>query len=56
MYFGEDVYSVSPWMDNGTSITYVQNHTTVDRLQLLSEVTAGILFSFQLAVSALTMN
>ncbi|KAG5645836.1 hypothetical protein DXG03_005177 [Asterophora parasitica] len=43
-YFGEDVYSVkvSPWMDNGTAISYVQAHPTVDRLRILSEVASGL--------------
>ncbi|KAF5386738.1 hypothetical protein D9615_001785 [Tricholomella constricta] len=42
VYFGEDVYSVSPWMDNGTAISYVQTHSTPDRLQILSEVASGL--------------
>ena len=32
---------VSPWMDNGNAITYVQNHPEVDRVRLLSEVASG---------------
>lgn len=33
---------VSHWMDHGNAISYVQNHTDVDRLRLLSEVASGV--------------
>ncbi|RDB23999.1 Serine/threonine-protein kinase STY17 [Hypsizygus marmoreus] len=42
VYIGEDVYSVSPWMENGTAIQYVQTHPTADRLQILSEAASGL--------------
>ncbi|KAF8892698.1 ras guanine nucleotide exchange factor domain-containing protein [Infundibulicybe gibba] len=33
---------VSPWMDNGTAITYVRGHPQADRLRILSEAASGL--------------
>lgn len=38
----DDVYSVSPWMDNGTVNDYIKNNPEVDRLQILSEISEGM--------------
>lgn len=39
---GEHMYSVSPWMDNGTAIDYVQEYPECDRLKMISEIVAGL--------------
>ncbi|KAF8964088.1 ras guanine nucleotide exchange factor domain-containing protein [Flammula alnicola] len=41
-YIGEDLYSVSPWMDNGTAVSYVKKFPTVDRLKLLTDAAFGL--------------
>ena len=43
---------VSPWMDNGTSISYVKKFPTVDRLKILAEVASG---SYDLTVFHLAL-
>ncbi|KAL0947206.1 hypothetical protein HGRIS_013323 [Hohenbuehelia grisea] len=42
VYIGDNVLSVSSWMDNGTVHQYVKKNPTVDRLRLLSETAAGL--------------
>ncbi|EFI28427.1 TKL/TKL-ccin protein kinase [Coprinopsis cinerea okayama7 len=39
---GQYVYLVSPWMDNGTAINYIQKNPNVDRLGLLEQITSGL--------------
>ncbi|KAH6918894.1 hypothetical protein BKA70DRAFT_1089732 [Coprinopsis sp. MPI-PUGE-AT-0042] len=39
---GEHLYSVSPWMDNGTALYYVEDHPNCDRLKMISEIVAGL--------------
>lgn len=39
---GGHLYSVSPWMDHGTAISYVNKYPQVDRLKLLTEVAHGL--------------
>ncbi|KAF8964650.1 ras guanine nucleotide exchange factor domain-containing protein [Flammula alnicola] len=41
-YIGEDLYSVSPWMDNGTAVSYVKKFPAVDRLKLLTDAAFGL--------------
>ncbi|KXN87744.1 hypothetical protein AN958_08220 [Leucoagaricus sp. SymC.cos] len=41
-YQGSDVYSVSPWMDNGTVIDYLEKHPSIDRLAIISGITRGL--------------
>ncbi|KAK0240369.1 kinase-like domain-containing protein [Armillaria nabsnona] len=38
----DDVYSVSPWMDNGTVNDFVKSNPQVDRLHILSEISEGM--------------
>ncbi|KAF8163016.1 ras guanine nucleotide exchange factor domain-containing protein [Crassisporium funariophilum] len=42
IYKDDDLYSVSPWMDNGTAIAYVKKYPTVDRLKILTEAAYGL--------------
>ncbi|KAK0503022.1 kinase-like domain-containing protein [Armillaria luteobubalina] len=42
----DDVYSVSPWMDNGTVNDYIKNNPEADRLQILSEISRRYGVSF----------
>ncbi|KAF8921531.1 kinase-like domain-containing protein [Mucidula mucida] len=37
-----ETYSVSPWMDNGTAISFVHKSPDVDRLRLLTEIAEGL--------------
>ncbi|KIY63192.1 hypothetical protein CYLTODRAFT_382634 [Cylindrobasidium torrendii FP15055 ss-10] len=42
---GSEVYCVSPWMDNGTAISFVQQHPQrIDILSLLIELATGMEF------------
>jgi son of sevenless-like protein len=43
VYIGDHIYTVSPWMDHGNSLTYLQEYPTADRLRILSEVASGTL-------------
>ncbi|KAF8181559.1 ras guanine nucleotide exchange factor domain-containing protein [Pholiota molesta] len=47
IYIGEDLYQVTPWMDNGTAVTYVKKFPTADRLKLLIEVASGLRYLHQ---------
>ncbi|KAK0459498.1 uncharacterized protein EV420DRAFT_1763213 [Desarmillaria tabescens] len=38
----DDVYSVSPWMDNGTVNAFIRNNPKVDRLRILNEISEGM--------------
>ncbi|KAF8061461.1 hypothetical protein FPV67DRAFT_1509075 [Lyophyllum atratum] len=42
VYFSDELYSVSPWMDNGTAFSYVQTNPTADRLRILNQVASGL--------------
>ncbi|KAJ7285591.1 kinase-like domain-containing protein [Mycena rebaudengoi] len=42
IYTAGDVFTVQPWMDNGTAVEFIQNQTNVDRLKILSEVATGL--------------
>ncbi|KAF9050727.1 hypothetical protein BDZ89DRAFT_1098758 [Hymenopellis radicata] len=41
---GNETYSVSPWMDNGTAISFVLKSPNVDRLRLLAEIAEGLAY------------
>ncbi|TFK26396.1 ras GEF [Coprinopsis marcescibilis] len=41
-YVGDHVFSVSPWMEGGTAINYVQENPACNRLKLLSEIVIGL--------------
>ncbi|KIM42498.1 hypothetical protein M413DRAFT_444900, partial [Hebeloma cylindrosporum] len=41
-YLEEDLYLVSPWMDNGTSDTFITRRPDLDRLKILIEVASGL--------------
>lgn len=38
----DDVYSVSPWMDNGTVNDFIKSKPQEDRLRILSEISEGM--------------
>ncbi|KAK0210526.1 kinase-like domain-containing protein [Desarmillaria ectypa] len=38
----DDIYSVSPWMDNGTVNVFIRNNPQVNRLRILSEISEGM--------------
>ncbi|PPQ89078.1 hypothetical protein CVT25_006450 [Psilocybe cyanescens] len=42
VYVEETMYTVSPWMDNGTATIYVKKFPEVDRLKILTDVASGL--------------
>ncbi|KAG8895828.1 hypothetical protein FRB99_000319 [Tulasnella sp. 403] len=38
------LYMVSPWVDNGMSLAYLQRHPNTDRIRLLTEVAEGLAY------------
>ncbi|KAK0483397.1 kinase-like domain-containing protein [Armillaria novae-zelandiae] len=43
----DDLYSVSPWMDNGTVNDFIKKNPEVDRLRILSEIAEGMEYLHQ---------
>ncbi|KAJ3565272.1 hypothetical protein NP233_g7743 [Leucocoprinus birnbaumii] len=46
-YEESDIYSVSPWMENGTISTYLKNNPDADRLTLILQVATGLEYLHQ---------
>ncbi|KAF8906062.1 hypothetical protein CPB84DRAFT_1844704 [Gymnopilus junonius] len=42
VYIAEDLYTVSPWMDNGTVVDYVKKSPSADRMKLLTDAASGL--------------
>ncbi|KAH9483782.1 Serine/threonine-protein kinase STY17 [Psilocybe cubensis] len=42
IYIDEDIYTVSPWMDNGTALAYLKKYPTADRLKILIDAASGL--------------
>ncbi|TFK72558.1 ras GEF [Pluteus cervinus] len=41
-YLEEELFYVSPWMENGTSTSYIQRFPQADKLKILHEAAAGL--------------
>lgn len=41
-YQETDIFSVSPWMDNGTVLNYLNSNSDVDRLQIIYQAATGL--------------
>jgi len=41
-FYFDMFFQVSPWMNHGTAISYVNNYPQADRLKLLTEVAHGM--------------
>ncbi|RXW24190.1 hypothetical protein EST38_g1647 [Candolleomyces aberdarensis] len=44
VYIGKHLYSVSPWMKNGTAIDFVRKYPQANVLKMLSEVAEGLTY------------
>ncbi|KDR73425.1 hypothetical protein GALMADRAFT_124495 [Galerina marginata CBS 339.88] len=42
IYIDEDLYSVSPWMDNGTAVAFVKKFPSADRMKILTDAASGL--------------
>ncbi|CAA7267623.1 unnamed protein product [Cyclocybe aegerita] len=47
VHISDELYSVSPWMNNGTIMNYVKRSPQVDRLKLLCDAATGLEFLHQ---------